>query len=179
VFPARLGRRAGEEKRPLNSYAKRLRRELFRAGVVRMRPIEVPATKKGMRTDLGKRADGSKFAPNPRDPLYFETSTTLPVDFHSFRRAFASALAEAHHPRRRDPEPRLGGFASALGEEECPLASRRFSSGIVTARDGSRGTREDGTSCGHVTARPATGFAAPAAGLEPATRRLTAACSTN
>ncbi len=34
-------------------------------------------------------------APNPRDPLYFETEATLPVDFHSFRRAFASSLAEA------------------------------------------------------------------------------------
>jgi hypothetical protein len=27
--------------------------------------------------------------------LYYETSTTLPVDFHSFRRAFNTALAEA------------------------------------------------------------------------------------
>ena len=34
---------------------RRGRYELFRAGVVRMPPIEVPATKKGMRTDLGKR----------------------------------------------------------------------------------------------------------------------------
>ena len=59
------------------------------------RPIEVPATKPGTRTDLGKRAEGTKLAPNPRDPLYFETATTLPVDFHSFRRAFNTALAEA------------------------------------------------------------------------------------
>lgn len=35
---------------------------------------------------------GTKLA---RDPLYFETATTLPVDFHSFRRAFSTALAEA------------------------------------------------------------------------------------
>jgi hypothetical protein len=48
-----------------------------------------------VRTDLGRRAEGTKPAPNPADPLYFETATTLPVDFHSFRRAFASALAEA------------------------------------------------------------------------------------
>src|SRR5262249_8037749 len=39
--------------------------------------------------------EGTKLAPNPRDPLYFETATTLPVDFHSFRRAFNTALAEA------------------------------------------------------------------------------------
>ncbi len=95
VFPVRVGKRAGEAKRPLNSYAKRLRRELFCAGVVRASPIEVPATKPGQRTDLGKPAEGTKLAPNPRDPLYFETEATLPVDFHSFRRAFASALAEA------------------------------------------------------------------------------------
>src|SRR6185369_6989821 len=34
--------------------------------------------------------------PDPRDPLYFETATTLPVDFHSFRRAFNTALAGAN-----------------------------------------------------------------------------------
>jgi hypothetical protein len=49
----------------------------------------------GTRTDLGKRPKGTKLAPSPRDPLYFETATTLPVDFHSFRRAFSTALAEA------------------------------------------------------------------------------------
>jgi hypothetical protein len=76
-----------------NSYAERLRRELFRAGVFRLPPVEVPATKSGTRTDLGQRAEGTKLAPNPRDPLYFETTVSLPVDFHSFRRAFNTALA--------------------------------------------------------------------------------------
>src|SRR5580700_4765888 len=55
----------------------------------------VPATKPGQRTDLGKSVTGTKLAPSPRDPLYLETATTLPVDSHSFRRAFASALAQA------------------------------------------------------------------------------------
>jgi integrase len=95
VFPVRIGKRVGQSKRPENSYAKRLRRELFRARVHRMPPVEVPATKPGARTDLGKPAVGTKLAPNPRDPLYFETATTLPVDFHSFRRAFNTALAGA------------------------------------------------------------------------------------
>ena len=95
VFPARLGKRAGQAKRPSNSYADRLRRDLFRAGVYRMAPFEVPATSPGTRTDRGTVAEGTKLAPNPADPLYFETSTTLPVDFHSFRRAFNTALAEA------------------------------------------------------------------------------------
>src|SRR5580692_320285 len=67
VFPVRIGKRAGEARRPSNTYAKRLRRELFRAGVTRAKPIEVPATASGTRTDLGKRAQGTKHAPNPRD----------------------------------------------------------------------------------------------------------------
>jgi integrase len=96
VFPCRHGRRAGEFKRAKGyTFAKRLRRALFTAGVHRASPIEVPAVKPGQRTDLGKTAEGTQLAPNPRDPLYFETATTLPVDFHSFRRAFNTALAEA------------------------------------------------------------------------------------
>ena len=96
VFPVRVGKRAGEFRAARgHSFAKRLRRELFRAGIHRMSPVEVPATSPGTRTDRGKQASGTKPAPNPRDPLYFETATTLPVDFHSFRRAFNTALAEA------------------------------------------------------------------------------------
>ncbi len=95
VFPARVGKRAGLPKRPDSSYAERLRRALFRAGVVRMLPVQVPATRPGTRTDLGKSAEVLQLSPNPGDPLYFETATTLPVDFHSFRRAFNTALAGA------------------------------------------------------------------------------------
>jgi integrase len=96
VFPARRGRRAGTFKSKRgNSFAKRLRTALFRAAVYRVPPIEVAATSPGTRTDLGRSAKGTKLAPHPGDPLYFETATTLPVDFHSFRRAFNTALAEA------------------------------------------------------------------------------------
>lgn len=96
MFPVERGRRAGEaRKQRAQSFAKRFRRNLFRAGVVRAKPIEVDAKKPGQRVDLGKTCDGKKLAPNPRDPLYHETATTLPVDFHSFRRAFSTALAEA------------------------------------------------------------------------------------
>ncbi len=94
VFPVRKGPRAGERRRAGVSHAKRLRRDLVRAGVFRLPPIEVPATMRGTRTDLGRTA-GTRLAPNPRDPLYFETPTSLPVDFHSFRRAFNTALAAA------------------------------------------------------------------------------------
>jgi hypothetical protein len=72
-----------------------------------MPSVEVPAIKPGTRTDLGKRVHGTRLASNPHDPLYFETETTMPVDFHSFRRAFNTALAEAgvnvRHARRRTP----------------------------------------------------------------------------
>jgi hypothetical protein len=76
-----------------NSCAKRLRRDLFKAGVYRLPPIEVPAKKPGRRKD--KSAELAKLAPHPHDPVYFENASTLPVDFHSFRRAFSTALAEA------------------------------------------------------------------------------------
>jgi integrase len=95
VFPLRTGKRAGAFKATKATYAARLRRELFRAGIARMPPVQVPASRPGMRTDLGKTSKETKLAPHPRDPLYFETETTLPVDFHSFRRAFNTALAEA------------------------------------------------------------------------------------
>jgi integrase len=94
VFPVRVGARAGERKAKGNSYAERLRRDLFRARIVRLAPVEVPLKKQGSRSDLGKPT-GTMLAPNPADPLYFETETSQPVDFHSFRRAFNTALAAA------------------------------------------------------------------------------------
>lgn len=96
VFPICKGANKGGFRAERGvTYAKRLRKALFAAGVVRMPPIEVPATSPGTRTDRGKQAKGTKLAPNPADPLYFETATTRQVDFHSFRRAFNTALAEA------------------------------------------------------------------------------------
>jgi integrase len=95
VFPVRAGKRVGGFRHSAGGFAKRLRRELFLAGVYRMPPTTAPATKRGQRTDLDKPIAGTKPVPNPRDPLYFETATTRPVDWHSFRRAFGTALAEA------------------------------------------------------------------------------------
>jgi integrase len=94
VFPSRRGKRAGSFRAPRGqSFASRLRRDLFRAGVFRVTPIEVPATQPGTRSDLGRHATGTKLSPNPLDPLYYEQGRTLPVDFHSFRRAYNTALA--------------------------------------------------------------------------------------
>jgi len=169
VFPVRRGKRAGERKSLSNSYAKRLRRDLFRAGVWRKPPIEVPATKPGQRTDLGKTVEGTKPAPNPHDPLYFEKEDTLPVDFHSFRRAFSTALAEtginaqnamtitAHatpgvHARyvartremRTIPEvamPKL--LTTLLPGFEAPAANTVTAAAIVVARDESIVRRDE------------------------------------
>jgi hypothetical protein len=55
-------------------------------------------------TDCGRSVPGSQRSTSrrvPREhathatPLYYGTATTRPVDFHSFRRAFNTALAEA------------------------------------------------------------------------------------
>jgi len=208
VFPARTGKRAGQAKRPLTSYAKRLRRGLLQAGIVRRTPREVPATKSGTRTDLGRQASGTKLAPDPSDPLYFETETTLPVDFHSFRRAFASALAEAgvnvqhamHLTAHSDPRvharyvmrttamrsipeaaiPRLpaGGFAPVAATPHDALERAR-AVGIVTVRDDSALEAPEALGASTPSAPGPWAISAPAAGLEPATRRLTAACSTD
>jgi integrase len=209
VFPARLGKRAGQEKRPLTSYAKRLRRALIRACIWRLRPVEVPATKSGTRTDLGQSAPGTKLAPNPRDPLYFETATTLPVDFHSFRRAFASALAEAgvnvqhamHLTAHSDPRVHARYVMRTSAMRAIPEAAiPRLGPGPLVARhahdvsrpiDGSDAVRivitsdhslqSDGQAerANALSLRHSLTSIAPTAGLEPATRRLTAACSTN
>ena len=92
VFPVRQGARAGQRKARMNSYAERLRRDLFRAGVYRLPPIEVPLRKQGMRTDLGKHPEGTMLAPNPADPLYYETrrlcpSTSIPSGARTTRRS--------------------------------------------------------------------------------------------
>ena len=209
VFPVRTGKRAGETKKPLNSYAKRLRRDLFRAGVYRLPPVEVPLKKAGMRADLGKAPVGTMPAPNPHDPLYFETASTLPVDFHSFRRAFASALAESgvnvqhamHLTAHSDPRvhsryvmgteamrqipaaavPRLSvtTLPGAPKSVDTVTVETREESSIATARGNCSNSANQlalARSRNRVISRVKV---APAVGLEPTTRRLTAACSTN
>jgi integrase len=178
VFPARAGKRVGQQKRPENSYAKRLRNALFRAGIVRMPPVEVPATKPGQRTDLSKRVEGTKPAPNPRDPLYFETATTLPVDFHSFRRAFNTALAGAgvnvqhamHLAGHSDAKTHMRYVMQGPAMRTIPASALprlpRSAAGIVTARDD---WRRAGSKTLTIPARPS--------GLEPLTRGLEGRCS--
>ena len=88
VFPAVRGDRKGQAKRGKGySYAKRLRRDLFRAGVVRFPVVAKSVTVDGVETIIHE--------PHPADPLYFDTTVSRKVDFHSFRRAYSGALAKA------------------------------------------------------------------------------------
>ncbi len=87
VFPVRRGKRRGQARRPA-SFAKALRRALKRAlGVATFDPD------KGERGRWVER-DASTYTARERE-LFTETATTRPVDFHSFRRAFSTALAES------------------------------------------------------------------------------------
>jgi Phage integrase family len=145
---------------------------------MRMPPIEVPARKRGMRTDRGKRPPGTQPAPNPGDPLYFETATTLPVDFHSFRRAFNTALAGAgvnvqqamHLAGHTDAKTHMRYVMRAPAMRTIPrdalprLPVKTLS--IVTAGDDSTELERQ---TAMISARPA--------GLEPATRGLEGRCS--
>ena len=70
VFPSRRGPRAGESKLAHSSYAERLREALWRAGVRRG-------------------------ATQAECELQTDTDSTRRVDFHRFRRAYATGLARA------------------------------------------------------------------------------------
>jgi len=89
LIPVRRGDRAGEFRTGRgHSAAGRLRRDLLRAGVTRHQCIR-GAEEKPVRV-------GETCCPNmASDPLFAETAVTRPVDFHSFRRAFSTALAAA------------------------------------------------------------------------------------
>lgn len=87
VFPVTRRPRKGEARLPRGvSFADRLRRNLMIAGVKR-HPCQQPDVR-----PTEKTACCPDFA---SDPVYKETGWSLPVDFHSFRRAFSTGLAEA------------------------------------------------------------------------------------
>jgi integrase len=87
VFPVTRGKRKGEARKTRGvSFAKRLRRALMDAGVKRHiceHPDVRPSKKKPCCPAFLS------------DPLYYPKAGSLPVDFHSFRRAFSTGLAEA------------------------------------------------------------------------------------
>src|SRR5690606_21550931 len=93
VFPVRRGKRAGEQ-RGHGSPARSLRRDLARAfGIEELR--EVPFVRSNGRPDVRREWVRVRDL-NPRErELLEETEFTRPVEFHSFRRAFKQALADA------------------------------------------------------------------------------------
>jgi len=95
VFPIRKGKKKGEPRPARNvSFAAELRRDLWRAGVRRhacTRPTDAKPPRAG---ELCCEA-------GLLDPLFGEATLTRPVDFHSFRRSFSTALAEAGVPEQR------------------------------------------------------------------------------
>jgi hypothetical protein len=165
-----------------------------------------PGGRQGDAHGPGQAREGRKLAPNPRDPPYFETASTLPVDFHSFRRAFNTALAEAgvdvqramQLAARSDPRVHARYVMRTAAMREIPSEALPSLAAVAPSREGSDPRaeaavearivtgRDDSTEIGRplerhvrVTSQSRKGFVAPTAGLEPATRRLTAACSTN
>ena len=92
VFPVRRGERAGEQRKRM-THAKAFRRDLRSAFGLELWDGETWRT-------AGDKEQPKK-GPKPRKPTPRERTllegdaNTLPVDFHSWRRAFSQALAEA------------------------------------------------------------------------------------
>jgi hypothetical protein len=96
--------------------------------------------------------------------------------------AFAAASAAEDLPA---PSP-IPSDAKVSGRDDSPPAANDFDTAdarnanrIVTGRDDSTEKPLGAPKADRTTARRPQGISAPTAGLEPATRRLTAACSTN
>jgi len=93
VFPALRGERAGKHKEG-GSHAHAFRIDLRRAfGIDERKPFEI--IRKNNRKLTRYRWEKAREL-TPREAVLFEeTDSTLPVDFHSWRRAFNQALADA------------------------------------------------------------------------------------
>lgn len=90
VFPLRRGKDAGKQRRK-QSHAGPLKRDLMRMmGLERRVERDAPT---GPRS-AWERVPVEAYTKRQRE-LFTETSYSLPVDFHSFRRAFNTALADA------------------------------------------------------------------------------------
>jgi integrase len=110
IFAARKGKRVGSEKKK-TSHAEAFRRDLERAfGLVTWK--ETGWDRKGNPIGVWEPTVGR--ARTRRDRELFEaTEFTLPVDFHSWRRAFAQALADADVNAQQAQA--LTGHASSSG----------------------------------------------------------------
>ena len=133
VFPVIRGPRKGEARLERGvSFAGRLRRTLMLAGVKRhacKHPDVSPTKRKACCPELAS------------DPVYNETGWSLPVDFHSFRRAYSTGLAEAGVNAQQamvlaghaDPRAHVRYIMETEKLASVPQPSRR---GVATARRG-------------------------------------------
>ncbi|MBE7480266.1 MAG: tyrosine-type recombinase/integrase [Polyangiaceae bacterium] len=100
LFPARRGERAGEG-RAKTSHADAFRRDLMRAFGIEVQTVVVTKRSNGRKLTkaVWTRARDEHGAEIPltlrQRELFEDTDYTLPVDFHSWRRAFSQALADA------------------------------------------------------------------------------------
>jgi integrase len=118
VFPALRGDQAGRAAKHGVSHAKALRRDLQRA--------------LGLEVWTGRKFEPSDLERTSRHrELFDETETSKPVDFHSFRRAAAGALAAAGVNEQTamtvlshtDPKTHARYWAQAMGAVEVPAAA--------------------------------------------------------
>ncbi|HMR74332.1 MAG TPA: hypothetical protein PKD61_04450, partial [Polyangiaceae bacterium] len=93
VFPSRRGERVGEAKGKA-SHANAFRRDLRRAfGIDEATRVET-TRRNGRKLTKTVWKQCRELTPREHE-LFIETDFTLPVDFHSWRRAFSQALADA------------------------------------------------------------------------------------
>jgi integrase len=99
VFPVRKGPRAGERKRGKNSHALALREAVWMAGVVRPLPgfeaawMDLEAAR---RTKDSEVIEAAELEAKRRCLIQSGSDEYKPLDFHSFRRAYNTALAGAN-----------------------------------------------------------------------------------
>jgi integrase len=93
VFPSRRGETAGAPKGK-GSHAHNFRRDLRRAFGIDERHAEVVRRSNGRRLTRYVWKPSRDLTARERE-LFEETAYTLPVDFHSWRRAYSQALADA------------------------------------------------------------------------------------
>jgi integrase len=180
VFPCRKGKRVGRAKSLRNSYAAELREALHAAGVRRHVCDRKP--------DAEPRKRGEACCPAmATDPLFTDTTDTLRVDFHrTTRGGYSTALAAAGVnvqtamvlTGHSSPQVHQRYIAEATIRALPPAALPPMPSAPVGSEIGNGVAYLDPSDPSSLANFP-WDFLAPAAGLEPATRRLTAACSTD
>ncbi len=121
VFPARRGKRAGQSKTKV-SHARAFRRDLRRAFGIDVAERRDMKRSNGRPLNLLKWNVARDLTPRERE-LFEETEFTLPVDFHSWRRAFSQALADADVNAQQASA--LAGHASLAAHSRYLLDSGR------------------------------------------------------